>query len=97
MLVAVAGRDGGVKGGRERCYNTHPALLSLLQGLQLPTALPSPRSSALGIVPLHATRCQWLGTNDTSGLGFGKGEGGGRENDESFVGKNRSIKYLNVK
>lgn len=36
------GWNGRVKGGREGCHNTHPALPSLLQGLQLPTALLPP-------------------------------------------------------
>lgn len=58
----------------EGCHNTHPAL----------PCLPSPpHSSTLWIVPLDATRCQ---TKDTSGMGFGKGEGR-RGNDKSFVRK----------
>ena len=40
-----------------------------------------PRSSShsptLGIIRLDATRCQWPGTNDTSVMGFRKGEGWG--------------------
>lgn len=58
-----------------------------------PSSAP-PRSGLFLSTPPDAN-----GWEQTMPLGWGleKGRAGGRENDESFVGKNRSIKYLDVK